>query len=218
MDLSTSVVAPRACLDVTSGSPIASFLLERVGSASAFVRGLERVTKRQDAYILHLGDTWRVTPKLTLSLGVRWDMHRPSWSATNQNSFFDPHKPNPAAGGRLGAMAFAGTEWGDASFGKRYPEDVFKKAFSPRVGIAYTVNPTTVVRAGYGIYYSQAYYGGWGGGIDDGRILGVAVLFEHTGWAGTGHDPERGVPPGLRASAVYRCGRPERSRGSVPRL
>jgi hypothetical protein len=153
-------------LDVTSGSPIASFLLEQVGSTSAFVRGIESTSKRQDAYIVHLGDTWRVTPKLTLSLGVRWDMHRPSWTTTNQNSFFDPHKPNPAAGGRLGAMAFAGTEWGEASFGKRYPEDVFKKAFSPRVGIAYTVNPTTVVRAGYGIYYSQAYYGGWGGGID----------------------------------------------------
>ena len=152
-------------LDRNSGSPIASFLLERVGNASAFVRGIEATTARMDAYILHVGDTWRVTPKLTLNLGLRWDMHRPSWTTTNENSFFDPHKPNPAAGGWPGAVAFAGTEWGEASFGKDYPEDLYKGAFAPRIGIAYTIDPKTVVRAGYGIYYSQPYYGGWGAGI-----------------------------------------------------
>ena len=36
-----------------------------------------------DAYILHVGDTWRVTPKLTLNLAVRWDLHRPRWTTTN---------------------------------------------------------------------------------------------------------------------------------------
>jgi type 1 fimbria pilin len=152
-------------LDINSGSPIASFLLESVGSASAFVRSIESTRHRMDAYILHVGDTWRTTPKLTVNYGLRWDLHRPSWTTTNQNSFFDPNKPNPGAGGRLGALAFAGTEHGEASFGRRYPENLFKKAFSPRLGIAYAVDSKTVVRAGYGIFFSQPYYAGWGAGI-----------------------------------------------------
>jgi hypothetical protein len=152
-------------LDINSGSPIASFLLETVGSASAFVKSIEAVRPRMDAYIAHIGDTWRVTPKFTLNYGLRWDLHRPSWTSSNQNSFFDPNKPNPAAGGRLGALAFAGSEYGEASFGHRYPENLFKKAFSPRIGIAYAVDSKTVVRAGYGIFYSQPYYAGWGAGI-----------------------------------------------------
>ena len=152
-------------LGVNSGSPIASFLLERVGGASAFVRSIERINKRMDAYILHFGDTWRAMPKLTLNFGIRWDLHRPSWSKEGLNSFFDPTKPNPGAGGRLGALAFSGTEHGEASFGKRYPEDLYKKAFSPRFGFAYSIDNKTVFRGGYGIFFSQPFYGGWGGGI-----------------------------------------------------
>jgi hypothetical protein len=152
-------------LDVNSGSPIASFLLENVADASTFLRSIERIQKRMDAYILHVGDSWRATSKLTVDFGLRWDLHRPSWSEENLNSFFDPTKANPGAGGRNGALAFAGSDHGAASFGKRYPEDLYKKAFSPRFGLAFAVNDKLVVRAGYGIFFSQPFYGGWGGGI-----------------------------------------------------
>ena len=148
-----------------SGNPVASFLLERVANASAFVRSIERINKRMDAYILHVGDSWKATPKLTLDLGVRWDLHRPSWSKERLNSFIDPSRPNPGAGGRLGALVFAGDEHGEASFGSDYPEQLFKKAFAPRFGLAYALNDKTVVRSGYGIFFSQPFYGGWGGGI-----------------------------------------------------
>lgn len=152
-------------LDVNSGSPIASFLLENVADASTFLRSIERIHKRMDAYVLHVGDSWRASSKLTVDFGIRWDLHRPSWSKEDLNSFMDPTRANPGAGGRKGALVFAGDQHGAASFGKRYPEHLYKKAFSPRFGMAYAVSDKLVVRAGYGIFFSQPFYGGWGGGI-----------------------------------------------------
>src|SRR5713226_9549796 len=147
-----------------SGNASASFLLEAVGSASVAFRTLESNYPRQKTVILHAGDTWKVTPKLSLNYGLRWDVATPTLEKRDAMSFFD-FGPNPGAGGRAGRLAFAGTKWGSASFGKRYPESVFYKAFQPRIGLAYSPDTKTVVRGGYGIFYTQAFYSGWGGGI-----------------------------------------------------
>ena len=80
-------------------------------------------------------------------------------------SFFDPVGPNPGAGGRPGRLAFAGDEWGAASYGGRYPEDDFYGGFAPRFGAVYRFTDKTVLRSGWGIFYTQAFYPGWGGGI-----------------------------------------------------
>lgn len=152
--------------NINSGSPIASFLLEAVESANAAFRTVSSWYPRADAWIAHFGDTWKITQKLTINYGVRWDMFRPSVEKFDRTSFFDPVGPNPAAGGRPGRLAFAGNQWGAASFGRRHPEETWKKGFAPRLGIAYSVSPKTVVRTGYGIFYAQAYYPGWGGGIN----------------------------------------------------
>ncbi len=57
-----------------------------------------------------------------------------------------------------GRLAFAGTKWGAASYGADYPEIPHKANLAPRVGFAYTLDDKTVVRAGYGIYFGQAFY------------------------------------------------------------
>ncbi len=95
---------------------------------------------RQPYWAVYAGDTWKATPKLSLNYGLRWDLALPVTEKHNILSFFNPNGANPAAGGRLGNLAFAGDEWGSASYGKPYPESVFKKAFAPRVGFAYTVD------------------------------------------------------------------------------
>jgi hypothetical protein len=93
-------------------------------------------------------------------------MFRPSVEKWDRTSFFDLFGPNPAAGGRPGRLAFAGSGYGAASFGDRHPEETFHKGFAPRLGIAYSLSPKTVIRTGYGLFYAQAYYPGWGGGIN----------------------------------------------------
>jgi hypothetical protein len=162
-------------LDVNSGSPIASFLLGAVDNGNVDFRSVETNYPRQAAYIAHIGDTWKVNNKLTLNYGLRWDYFTASREKYNRFSFFDPNGVNPSAGGRQGRLAFAGDEWGAASYGADYPEKPYKKAFAPRLGMTYALNEKTLLRAGWGIFYDRAFYPGWGGGISqDGFSSNVA--------------------------------------------
>lgn len=158
-DLSTGL------LGINSGNSIASFLLQQVDSGSASFNTVTSMNARGKFWALHFGDTWKVTPKLSLTFGLRWDVSTPSDELDNNFSFLDPVGPNPSAGNVRGRLAFAGNKWGAASFGARHPENTFYKAFSPRFGFAYGFNAKTVVRGGYGIFYNQAFYPGWNSGI-----------------------------------------------------
>jgi hypothetical protein len=152
------------------GDAIASFFLGATANANVAYLNVAAKYPRQTGWAFHLGDTWRVSPKLTATYGLRWDYISPFVDKHDNLSFIDPIGANPdaitASGAELpGRLAFAGNKWGAASYGGRYPELAFKKGFAPRVGFAYTVNEKTVVRAGYGIYFGQAFYPGWGGGL-----------------------------------------------------
>jgi hypothetical protein len=152
-------------LGTVSGSPIASFLLGAVDNGSAAFRAVDSRYPRQHAWIFHGGDTWRMNDRLTLDYGLRWDYYSPSSEKYDRFSFLDPNGANPGAGGRPGRLAFAGDGFGANSFGARYPEEDWYGGFAPRVGAVYTLNEKTVVRTGWGIFYTQAFYPGWGGGI-----------------------------------------------------
>jgi len=152
------------------GDPMASFYLGAVGGASTTFRNVNAVYPRQYAYAGHLGDSWRFNQKLTLNYSLRWDYISPFKEKYNNLSFIDPLGANPGAVTTSetllpGRLAFAGTKWGAASYGKDFPEVPFKKGWAPRLGFAYSLNPKTVVRAGYGIYFGQAFYPGWDGGM-----------------------------------------------------
>lgn len=152
-------------LAANSGNAVASFLLEQVGGASVDFWTVTSQYARATSWNFHFGDTWKVTPKLSLSYGLRWDYSGPSREKYNNFSFFDPLGANPTAGNRPGRLAFAGNKWGSASFGRQQPEQPWYGGFGPRLGMAYAFRPSTVVRAGYGIFYSPAFYPGWGGGM-----------------------------------------------------
>lgn len=149
----------------TSGNSIASFLLDQVDNGNVTFRAIASDYPRQTAKTWYVGDTWRVTSKLTLDYGIRWDTYSPFAEKFNRASWFDPLGTNPGAGGLLGRLAFAGSQWGSASLGRRFPEYVWHGGYAPRIGVAYAMNPKNVFRAGYGIFYDQAFYPGWGGGI-----------------------------------------------------
>jgi hypothetical protein len=152
------------------GDPMASFYLGAVQNANVEYINVLAKYPRQIGWAFHAGDSFRLTPKLNVSYSLRWDYISPFVDKKNNLSFIDPNGPNPDAvtssGTELpGRLAFAGSKFGAASFGARYPEIPFKKGFGPRVGFAYAVNDKTVVRAGYGLYFGQAFYPGWGGGL-----------------------------------------------------
>lgn len=151
-----------------SGNSIAGFYLGAVSSANVQFLNVPNRYPRQIGWAVHAGDSWRINPKLTLSYGIRWDTISPSYEKGNHLSFFDPNGPNDGAigpnGPLKGRLAFAGTKYGTASYGKQYPEKQ-QYNWAPRVGVAYSVDSKTVLRAGYGIYVGQAFYPGWGGGM-----------------------------------------------------
>jgi hypothetical protein len=151
-------------LGVESGSAIASFLLEQVDSASVLYQSNTTKQNRQKYYSFHAGDTWKATPKFTVSYGLRWDLSPPAREKFDRSSFLDPLGPNPGAGNRPGRLVFAGSEHGEASFGRSFPEETYYRAFAPRLGLAYAWNDKTVLRGGYGVFFTQAQYPGWSAG------------------------------------------------------
>ncbi|QNI30979.1 carboxypeptidase regulatory-like domain-containing protein [Alloacidobacterium dinghuense] len=86
-------------------------------------------------------DDWKVTPKLTLNLGLRYDFATPALNAKNQMANFDPDS---------GSLVFARS----GSLKSRSLVDTNYKNFGPRLGFAYSPDQKTVVRGGYGIYYT----------------------------------------------------------------
>jgi hypothetical protein len=152
-------------LGINSGNSVASFLLGYADSANVSFNNVDTLYARGKLFALYGGDTWKATSKLSITYGLRWDVSTPSVEKYNNFSFLDPVGINSGAGGRLGTLVFAGDKWGDASYGARHPEKTYYHAFAPRLGIAYSLTSKTVIRTGYGIFVSQAFYPGWNGGI-----------------------------------------------------
>src|SRR5207249_28686 len=150
---------------LNSGAPIADFLLGAVTGDSVDRRTVSAWFPRQKSWALHVNDSWKVTTKFTANFGVRWDYFSPSREKYNHLSFFDATGKNPD--GIPGRLAFAGngSSCQPACYGAEYPERPWRRGFAPRLSVAYSYDQKTVVRAGYGVFFTQAFYPGWGGGI-----------------------------------------------------
>src|SRR5262249_13688443 len=105
----------------------------------------------------YINDEYKVTSKLNLTLGMRFDYQTPWTERYDRFSTFSPTTPNPGAGGIPGALIFAGT--GSGRTGSRTFDDIPVDAFGPRFGFAYKLTDRTVVRGGYGVYYAGVTYG-----------------------------------------------------------
>ena len=150
---------------LNSGAPVADFLLGAVTGGSVDRRTVSAWYPRQNSWAFHVNDSWKATTKFTANFGIRWDYFSPSREKYNHLSFFDPSGMNPD--GIPGRLAFAGngSTCQPACYGAEYPDKAWRKGFAPRLSIAYAYDPKTVVRAGYGVFFTQAFYPGWGGGI-----------------------------------------------------
>jgi len=139
----------------STGDPFASFLLGQVQTANFLIPAFTTFNGLFAA--TYINDEYKVTDKLNLTLGIRFDYQFPWTERYNRMSSFDPSLANPGAGGRLGALAFAGE--GPGRTGSRIFDKTPVDAIGPRFGFAYKVNNLTVVRGGYGIYYAGVTFG-----------------------------------------------------------
>ncbi|HSU69299.1 MAG TPA: TonB-dependent receptor, partial [Tepidisphaeraceae bacterium] len=135
----------------TSGSSFASFLL---GAADSGATETIRYLPQTYAYhAFYAQDDWRVTPKLLLSLGLRYEFTKPPVAGGNQYSDFSPTTPNPAVNNYPGALIFAGDGAGRTGQSSLVPG--YYGAIGPRIGVAYSFGSKTTIRAGVGRTFSR---------------------------------------------------------------
>jgi outer membrane receptor protein involved in Fe transport len=129
------------------GLSLASFLLGEVNNFQRYVSNSLDAGERQNRQFFYGQDTWRITPKLTLNYGLRWEIYYPQ-TVTGARK-----------GGWInidtGEVMIAGVN-GTPSNG--FVQNSFKN-FAPRLGIAYQMNNKTVVRVGYGRTFDVGTFG-----------------------------------------------------------
>ncbi|HEY3129271.1 MAG TPA: TonB-dependent receptor [Acidobacteriota bacterium] len=129
---SGSFVGGHELADLLLGYPWFSFHGRRFGSPE--------LKDRQ--YSFFLQDDWKVSDRLTLNLGLRYEYATPFFSPHNEISMFDLQEKKLLIAGQDGVS--------------RYLVNPDKNNWAPRIGLAYQINQKTTLRGGYGIFYDPA--------------------------------------------------------------
>ena len=136
---------------VTAGSPSLATQLQQAHNLADFLFGNRSsyaltnftiVNLRQRFNFAYVQDDIKVSPSLTLNVGVRYELVTPQYERDNRLSNFDP-STNSITQGRSGSIY------------NRALVDLPTKNVAPRFGFAYSASPGTVIRGGYGITYVQ---------------------------------------------------------------
>jgi len=152
------------------GSSFASFLLGLVDSANRSAK-TETAFNTQD-FSAYIQDDIKVTRKLTLNAGVRWDLMVPYTMAQNNDVFLDSTAQNPSAGNLPGAA----TEFGNCAGCVGYDRiGIHDLNVGPHVGFAFSLDRKTVIQAGYYITY-LGFNGAYGQGEGEGGPTSLAGL------------------------------------------
>lgn len=137
-----------------TGDSIASMMLGLPANGNTGVSILE--ITRTWFHGVYLQDDWKATRKLTLNLGLRWEVQRPVTERHNRQASFDYSAVNPISSSvgnsYNGALVFANSD-------HRGLFDTSYKNFAPRVGAEFQLTPKIVLRGGYGIFFPPTYRG-----------------------------------------------------------
>ncbi len=192
-NLQTAGFNASGVLQSGTGNAYASFLLGALNSATVNDDSVVLTKSKFSSYAGWVADDYKVTPRLTLNLGLRYDLMMPYTEGSDRFTYLDINAPNPAAGGIPGVLRFGGKSAPDAISCKcSQIVNVYRKAFGPRVGFAYALNDKTSLRGGYGIMYSRS---GAVGGRDGARI--------GTGFVGINANAPIVSPNGSYIPALY---------------
>jgi outer membrane receptor protein involved in Fe transport len=129
------------------GLGMAGFLLGEVSQFQRYISNVNDAGERQWRFFFYGQDTWRVTPKLTLTYGLRWEIYRPQRvTGKDRGGWFN------LANGEIDVAGENGVPLSG-------PVVTNLKNFAPRAGLAYQINPKTVVRMGYGRSFDVGMFG-----------------------------------------------------------
>jgi Carboxypeptidase regulatory-like domain len=166
---------------VYSGDPFTDFLLGNPQQISIDVPSPLAPTAAsavfnfpQYTWSTFVQDRWKVSPRLTLDLGLRYEFYLPAREADNRYMWFNPNFPG---GGECTANKMAAAEVGQNGLlqycgSQSSPSP--KLSFAPRIGVAFlpTKNEKTVIRAGYGLFYDAS---------DEGDTVNAADNYPYLG-------------------------------------
>jgi hypothetical protein len=147
-------------LGSNTGLAYASFLIGQIGSSSMTSYAVPEYASRFRAISPYVQDNWKITSRLTLDLGLRWDYFPPVRENDNYLSFFNPNITNPVTGSG-GVLQFAGS--GTNTCNCSAPMDTYWKNFGPRFGFAYQSDSKTVWRGSLGVMFTHGNAVGGGG-------------------------------------------------------
>jgi hypothetical protein len=136
-----------------SGSGVASFLLGTGDNSSGGISSSAEAAFSKKNYGFYFNDNWKFNKKLTLNLGVRYDIQTAPTDRFNRLSYFT-FAPNPISSQVPGLNLP-----GDLQYVNGNQRGVYNTNYNdiaPRVGLAYSAFSHLVFRAGYGIFYTPA--------------------------------------------------------------
>lgn len=129
------------------GIGLATFLLGDVTNFGRYVSTSTNAQERQKRFLWYGQDEWRPTPKWTITLGLRWEM------------IFPETVNGPGNGATLNLNNGLMYVFGVGGVSSHGIQTMNWHNFAPRAGIAYQLNPKTVIRAGYGWGYDLGVFG-----------------------------------------------------------
>ena len=148
-------------INTNTGDGMASYLLGIVDTGE--ISSVNQISSQKQTYSFYAQDDWKVTPRLTVNLGIRYELFSPTYERFGRQSNFvyDPAAPTlQIPQGKDQATPLP------PNFGTAFPNVIVsrgqvskyivpwdKKDFGPRFGLAYKLAPKTVLRVGFGVFY-----------------------------------------------------------------
>ncbi len=136
-----------------TGSALASFLLGTGDNSSGGITYSAQAAYSKKNYGWYFNDDWKASKKLTLNLGIRYDIQTPPTDRFNRLSNFT-FAPNPISSQVAGLSLPGNLQYVNGN--QRGVYNTNYKNFAPRAGLAYSAAQNLVFRAGYGIFYTPA--------------------------------------------------------------
>jgi len=135
----------------STGAGMASFLLG-VGKGQTGVNAWPATSKQYLGW--YLQDDWKITPRLTLNLGMRYELQTAPTDRHNHQVYFDPTAINPISAG-LGYNVLGADVYNTSKDRGQYNMPLTN--FGPRIGLAYRLNDKLVARLGYGLFFVPSF-------------------------------------------------------------